>query len=132
MCKYGSAPEGIGALTRCVYDSLAMKYRRNLEIMEKVLSISFKVINIVGGGSKDALMCRFTADACKRPVAAGPVDATVLGNMLVQLIAARETASISEGRNIIAASFPPTWYEPENTALWEENYARYCAFFPLE
>jgi sugar (pentulose or hexulose) kinase len=130
--QYGSAPEDTGALIRCVYESLAMKYRRNLEILEKVTGTAFKEINIIGGGSKDALMCRFTADACKRPVAAGPREATVLGNMLVQLIAEGETASVGEGRRIIAASFPPVLYEPENTALWEEGYGRYCTLFPLK
>jgi rhamnulokinase len=130
--KYGNSPEDIGALLRCVYESLAMKYRRNLEILEEVSGLSFKVINIIGGGSKDALMCQITADACRRPLAAGPGEATVLGNMLIQLISAGKIASISEGRGIISASFPPTWYEPQNTVLWEENYARYCSLFPLK
>ena len=87
------------------------------------------MINIVGGGSKDALMCQFTADVCNRPVAAGPQEATALGNMLVQLVSAGEVESIREGRRIIAASFPPVWYEPENTAKWEEGYKRYCTLF---
>jgi len=127
---YGSAPEDIGGLTRCVYESLAMKYRRNLEILETVTGYGFPVINIVGGGSKDRLMCQFTADACKRPVAAGPQEATVLGNILVQLISAGEIASIGEGRGIVASSYPPQWYEPEDTDRWEEGYGQYCALFP--
>jgi sugar (pentulose or hexulose) kinase len=128
--QYGHAPEDIGALLRCVYESLAMKYRRNLEILKKVTGTAFGVINIVGGGSKDGLMCRFTADACGLPVAAGPQEATVLGNMLVQLISAGEIASVEEGRSIVAASYPPVWYEPKNTARWEEGYRRYSALFP--
>ena len=128
---YGSAPEDIGPLIRCVYESLAMKYRRNLEILEKVTGTAFKVINIVGGGSKDSLMCQFTADACNRPVAAGPREATVLGNLMVQLIAAGEVASVSEGRNIINASFPPRWYEPKEPASWEDAYGRYCNMFSI-
>jgi sugar (pentulose or hexulose) kinase len=127
---YGTAPETPGALLRCVYESLAMKYRRNLEILEKVTGTAFKIINIIGGGSKDVLMCQFTADSCKRPVAAGPQEATVLGNMLVQLIAAGKIASISEGRRIISASCPLAWYEPENTASWEEGYGHYCKVCP--
>ena len=127
--RYGSAPEDIGELVRCVYESLAMKYRKNLEVLEKITGTSFAVINIVGGGSKDSLMCRFTADACNRPVAAGPQEATVLGNMLVQLISAGEIASTGEGRDIIAASFPPRWYEPANSSAWEDAYARYCKIF---
>ena len=130
--RYGSAPEDIGALVRCVYESLAMKYRRNLEILEQVTGTTFGVINIVGGGSKDALMCRFAAAACKRPVAAGPQEATVLGNMLVQLISAGKLASAAEGRRMIAASYPPVWYEPADTARWEAGYSHYCALFPLK
>jgi sugar (pentulose or hexulose) kinase len=130
--KYGNCPNDTGELVRCVYESLAMKYRRNLEILEKASGASYGVINIIGGGSKDGFMCQLTANACNRPVAAGPVEATVLGNMLVQLIAAGKIASASEGRRVIASSFPPIWYEPENTSLWEENYARYGSLFPVE
>jgi sugar (pentulose or hexulose) kinase len=115
-----------------VYESLAMKYRRNLEILEQVTGTTFGVINIMGGGSKDALMCRCAAAACKRPVAAGPREATVLGNMLVQLIAAGKLASPTEGRRMIAASYPPVWYEPADTAHWEAGYNQYCALFPLK
>jgi sugar (pentulose or hexulose) kinase len=128
--RYGNAPEDIGSLIRCVYESLAMKYRRNLEILEKVTGQTFRVINIVGGGSKDALMCRFTADACALPVVAGPQEATVLGNILVQLIAAGEIGSVEQGRSMIADSFPPIWYEPQNTAVWEEEYRYYSVLFP--
>jgi sugar (pentulose or hexulose) kinase len=126
---YGSAPEDVAEIVRCVYDSLAMKYRRNLEILEKVSGVSFGVINIVGGGSKDRLMCQLTADVCRRPVAAGPEEATALGNMLVQLISIGEIGSIKEGRDIIAASYTPLWYEPGNASLWEEAYARYNKIF---
>jgi sugar (pentulose or hexulose) kinase len=123
--RYGAAPDDIGSLVRCVYESLAMKYRRNLDIIEQVTGKAIKTINIVGGGSKDGLMCRFTADACGRPVIAGPREATVLGNILVQLIAAGEIDSVDQGRDVIAASFPPVRYEPQNTGRWEEAYRRY-------
>jgi sugar (pentulose or hexulose) kinase len=129
---YGNAPEDIGALIRCVYESLAMKYRRNLEILKKVTGTTFGAINIIGGCSKDALMCRFTANACGLPVAAGPEEATALGNMLIQLISAGEISSVEEGRSIVAASYPPIWYEPQDTARWEEGYRRYSALFPGE
>jgi sugar (pentulose or hexulose) kinase len=129
---YHSAPDDIGSLVRCVYESLAMKYRRNLDIIEQVTGKPMGAINIVGGGSRDKLMCRFTADACSRPVIAGPQEATVLGNILVQLIAAGEIASVEEGRTVIAASFPPAHYEPRDTARWEEEYRRYTEMFPLE
>ncbi|MCL1927938.1 MAG: rhamnulokinase [Treponema sp.] len=130
--RYGTVPEDTGALVRCVYESLAMKYRRNLELLKEVTGISFSVINIIGGGSKDSLMCSFTANACCLPVAAGPQEATVLGNILVQLIAAGKITSIKEGRNIIVDSFPTQVYEPEDTSRWKEGYDRYCALFPVK
>ncbi|MDR2072970.1 MAG: rhamnulokinase [Spirochaetaceae bacterium] len=128
--KRGKIPESAGALTRCVYESLAMKYRRNLDILERVTGKTFETINIVGGGSRDGFLCRCTANACGRPVVAGPREATALGNMLVQLIAAGKIASVEEGRNVIAASFPPVRYEPQEASRWEAEYRRYCALFP--
>ena len=129
---HGNAPEDIGSLVRCVYESLVMKYRRNLEIIEKVTGNRYTVINILGGGSKDTLMCQFTANACGIPVAAGPQEAAVLGNIMVQLISASEIASIEQGRSIIAASFPVKWFEPDNISFWNDGYERYCTFFPLK
>jgi sugar (pentulose or hexulose) kinase len=130
--RYGKAPEGIGPLVRCVYESLAMKYRRNLEIIETTTGKKLPVINVIGGGSRDSLMCSFTADACGRPVAAGPQEATALGNLMVQLIAAGELSSVEQGRAMIEASFPPVQYEPRNTALWEEQYRRFNELFPVK
>jgi sugar (pentulose or hexulose) kinase len=129
LIRYGNAPESIGALVRCVYESLAMKYRRNLEILRQTTGKNFAVINIIGGGSQDALMCRCTAAACGIPVAAGPREATALGNIMIQLVAAGEIASVSDGRKIIAASDPPVWYEPEDAGHWEEGYRRYSELF---
>jgi sugar (pentulose or hexulose) kinase len=128
--RRGKAPEDIGALVRCVYESLAMKYRRNLDILEGVTGKTFETINIVGGGSRDGFLCRCTAASCGRPVVAGPQEATALGNLLVQLIAAGEIASVEEGRDMTAASFPPVRYEPEEASRWEAEYQRYCALFP--
>jgi sugar (pentulose or hexulose) kinase len=99
--------------------------------LEQVTGKTFETINIVGGGSRDSFLCRCTANACGRPVVAGPQEATALGNMLVQLIAAGEIASVEEGRNLIAASFPPVRYEPRELSRWEAEYRRYCTLFPV-
>jgi sugar (pentulose or hexulose) kinase len=127
--RFGKAPDDIGPLLRCVYESLAMKYRRNCEILESVTGKHFPAINVVGGGSRDTLMCRFTAAACGRPVIAGPREATALGNMLVQLIAAGELSSVEEGRILVTASFPSVRYEPEGALRWEEEYHRFSALY---
>jgi sugar (pentulose or hexulose) kinase len=129
---YGRAPEEPGPLLRCVYESLAMKYRYTLELLERVTGRKFPVINIVGGGASDGLLCRFTADACNCPVAAGPREATALGNLLVQLVAAGELSSVEQGRAMIAASFPPLLYEPRNAGLWEAEYRRFLELIPVQ
>jgi sugar (pentulose or hexulose) kinase len=131
MKRYGSAPDDVGSLVRCVYESIAMKYRRNLELIEKVSGKKLQAINALGGGSTDGLMCRFTANACNRPLEAGPDEATVLGNIMVQLIAAGEIDSVEQGRDLVAASFPPVRYEPRDIASWDEEYHRYCGLFPV-
>jgi sugar (pentulose or hexulose) kinase len=129
---YGKAPEELGSLICCVYESLAMKYRRNLDLLKAITGRTIKRINVLGGGSKDSLMCGFTAGACSLPVLAGPEEATALGSILVQLIAAGELSTLEEGRSVIASSFPPVCYEPQNAAHWEEEYRRYDELFPLQ
>jgi sugar (pentulose or hexulose) kinase len=128
--RYGKAPEEPGPLLRCVYESLAMKYRYTLDLLKRITGRTFSIINIVGGGARDSLLCRFTADACNCPVAAGPQEATALGNLLVQLVAAGELSSIEQGRAMMAVSFPPLQYEPLNAGLWEAQYQRFLENVP--
>ena len=103
----------------------------DLGLLQYITNKSFSFINIIGGGARDKLMCHFTADACHLPVAAGLEEATALGNIIVQLIAAGEIKSLEEGRNIIANSFPAIWYEPNDDSIWEEQYQKYCELFPI-
>jgi sugar (pentulose or hexulose) kinase len=130
--RYGRAPEEPGPLLRCVYESLAMKYRYTLDLLERVTGRKFPLINIVGGGARDSLLCRFTAAACNCPVAAGPREATALGNLLVQLVAAGELSSVEQGRAMIAASFPPVFYEPRDADRWEAEYRRFLEAVPVK
>ncbi|MDF2568021.1 MAG: rhamnulokinase, partial [Oscillospiraceae bacterium] len=132
MNLYGKAPQSVGALVRCVYESLAFKYRWAIEILEHMTGKTMPIINIVGGGSKDDLMCNFTACACGKPVIAGPSEATSYGNMLVQLIAAGEISGIEEGREILKASFVSRRFEPSDTPLWDEKYKEFKTMFGLE
>ena len=80
---------------------------------------------MVGGGIQNNLLCQFTADAIGRPVKAGPVEGTALGNLMGQLIATGELGSVAEGRQVIAASVDMASYEPQDTAAWEEAYGRF-------
>jgi rhamnulokinase len=110
---------------RVALESLALKYRVTLEKLEKIVGHRLEAIHIVGGGSRNQLLCQFTADACARPVYAGPVEATALGNLLAQTLASGYCASWAQAREIIRTAFPLTTFEPRDTAAWDEAYTRF-------
>jgi rhamnulokinase len=112
-------PDSVGALVRCCLESLALRYRRVVETLEELTGRRLGVIRVVGGGSQNALLCQLTADACGRPVVAGPVEATALGNILVQAVATGHLPDIAAGRRVLAASFPQLTYEPQRSGDWE-------------
>jgi len=102
-----------------------MKYRQVLESLESLVGTKFQKIRIVGGGSRIDLLNQFTADATGRRVLAGPVEATALGNLAMQMVATGAVASLSEARDIISTSFPARVFEPKDTDRWEEAYKRF-------
>ena len=119
-------PETKGQFVRCILESLALRYRETLEQMEAVTGRSFRGLHIVGGGSRNALLCRLTAGAIGRPVWAGPVEASALGNMLVQWMALGHLDGLGEARRMVADSFPVETHEPgDGNAAWNEAFARY-------
>ena len=118
-------PETVGEIMRCIYESLAMKYRQTFEKLCECTERDYEVIHVIGGGTKDTLLCQLTANACDRDVVAGPIEATVLGNIAVQLLASGDIKSIAEARQIIADSENVTKYCPKDTANWAEAYSRY-------
>lgn len=120
-------PVDKGAIIRTVLESLALEYRRVAEQIEHITGKYFPTIHIIGGGAKNTLLNQFVANATGRRVFAGPVEATVIGNILVQAIAMRVISSLAEGRNIIRNSFDVKVYEPTNQDAWSEAYARYKA-----
>ena len=125
-------PETIGEVVRCFYESLALTYRRTLEGIQDCTGKKYHKIYVVGGGTRDRLLLQMTADSCGVPVSAGPVEATVFGNLLVQLIAAGEISSIAEGREIIRQSEPPVLLMPSHTEAWENAYHRFVALTKKE
>jgi rhamnulokinase len=122
-----SKPTGPGPVTRAILESLALKYREVLQSLESLVGTKFQQIRIVGGGSRIDLLNQFTADATGRRVLAGPVEATALGNLAMQMVATGAVASLSEARNLISTSFPARVFEPRNTDRWEEAYGRFLA-----
>jgi rhamnulokinase len=118
-------PEGVGATVRCILESLALSYRQGLEQFTEVLGHGFEVIHIVGGGAQNGLLCQLTADATGRLVTAGPVEATVAGNVLVQALAGGFLADKAELHEVVRASFSPTEYAPRKNEALEGQYGRY-------
>jgi len=106
------APDGVGATARSILVSLACKYRWTLERLEAVSGREVRRIHVIGGGARNDLLCRLTADLCGREVLAGPVEATALGNVLVQARAVGELGSLAEMRAVAAASADPAVFEP--------------------
>jgi rhamnulokinase len=108
-----------------VFESLAFKYRWVVERLERLVGKPATVVHIIGGGAQNALLNQFTADACNRPVEAGPAEATALGNAAVQAMARGRLGSLAEARRLIRASFPPAPYEPRAPDDWNAAYARF-------
>ncbi len=119
------APETVGAVVRSVLESLALAYRAVLESVTAVANRQVSVIHIVGGGTQNQLLNQLTANATGLPVVAGPIEATVMGNALVQLIALGEIGDINEARQVVAGMDELRRYEPNETAVWHEAYGRY-------
>jgi len=113
-------PKTEGSLIRCAYESLALKYRQVLSWLEELTGNRINAIHVVGGGSKSQLLNQFTADACQRPVVTGPVEATAMGNLLVQVRSNGELSSLPEIRQVVRRSSVVKTYEPGNAEPWEE------------
>lgn len=122
-----SAPADRGAILRCALDSLALKYRRVIESLDSLLGRRLSPVHIVGGGLQNRLLCQLTADVTQRPVIAGPVEATAMGNVIVQAMAAGEIASLDEGRAVVRASQTLLTYQPrtEHAAACDDAYQRF-------
>lgn len=118
-------PETVGEIMRCIYESLAMKYRMTFDKIKECTGRDYPCIHVIGGGVKDGLLCRMTASSCAVPVKAGPIEATVLGNIAVQLLAQDCVKSVAEARKIIAESEEVRLYTPENADKWAEAYERF-------
>lgn len=117
-------PETKGEIVRCVMESLALKYRQAIEGLEEIVGYKIPALHIVGGGCKEKTLCQFTANAINRPVYAGPIEATGIGNLSTQLIALGEVASIDQARQVVRNSFPIAEYVPQNAADWENAYEK--------
>lgn len=115
-------PETVGEIMRCIYESLAMKYRLTFEKLRECTERDYPVIHVIGGGTKDGLLCQMTANSCDRTVKAGPIEATVMGNVAVQLMSDGSVENIGQARKIVAESSELKTFEPKDTDKWAEAY----------
>lgn len=115
-------PQTKGEFVRCIFESLALRYKAVIEKINSMTGERINKLHIVGGGSQNEMLNQLTADACGIPVIAGPVEATAIGNILVQAIAKGKIDSIDRAREIVADSFPVKTYTPKNSGKWNEVF----------
>lgn len=120
-----TVPETRGQLLRCVQESLSMKYRYAIEQLQGVLGYELPCLRVLGGGCKDRILMQFASNATGRPVYAGPIEATAVGNMAAQLITLGDAKDRWEAREIVERSFDIATYEPKDHAAWEDAYGRF-------
>lgn len=120
-------PADAGATARCILESLALKHAETIETLAAVTGTEPAEIHVVGGGARNELLCAWTASASGLPVLAGPDEATVLGNLLVQAMAAGEISSLAEGREVVRRSVELSLHEPDERPEWEDARARFAA-----
>jgi rhamnulokinase len=125
------APSTPGAYARAVFDSLALKYRFVIRDLQSVIDRPISRIRVIGGGSQNALLNQLTADATGLPVVAGPVEATALGNVAVQMLATGAAASLADARAIIDRSFPTTVFAPRDVDAWNREATRFQQYCGL-
>ncbi len=128
-CREHGQPEpaGIGPMLRCIFESLALLYRRTREQLETITGSRIERLHIVGGGCQNALLNQFAADALQVPVLAGPVEATAAGNLLTQAFALGLLPSIGAMRDVVRRSFDVRKFEPGPAEAWDAAYARFKA-----
>ncbi len=119
------APGGPAGYTRAILESLAFKYRMVVESLESATRVRVETIRVIGGGSRNRLLNQFTADATGRQVVAGPVEATALGNIAVQMVAIGAVGSLADARDVIERSFPIELFDPIDNDRWDGQYGRF-------
>ncbi len=117
--SHQTIPQSVGEITRCIYDSLALKYKQTLRELENCIGRKFDVLHMIGGGIQDQFLMAMCADACGIPVVCGPIEATALGNVVIQMITQGIIHDLKEARALIERSEPLRRYEPRDPAQWD-------------
>jgi rhamnulokinase len=125
-------PADVGGTVRCLLESLALKHAQTVDLLVEVTGQQAPTLHLVGGGARNQLLCQWTADASGRTVLAGPEEATLYGNLLVQAIALGEISSLEQGREVVRHSFFARAYESSGDAQWAEARERFDALANAE
>jgi rhamnulokinase len=120
-----TVPESVGAVIRCALESLALRYRMVLNWITELTGSTIDTIHIVGGGTQNRLLCQMAADACKCRMVAGPIEATAIGNVMMQVVASGEVSSIEQAREVVRHSFEVEEYVPQQTQRWDDAFVRF-------
>jgi len=124
-------PEGYAQICRCIFDSLALRYRQVFKWLQEFATFPIDTLHIIGGGSLNNYLNQFTANSCGVEVYAGPQEGTAIGNIMLQAKAAGEVKDIWEMRRIIADSIELKYFEPKDQSVWDEAYKRYLEIVQL-
>ncbi len=127
-----TVPQNRAQILRIIYESLALKCRESIEHIAKCTNKSYDTIHIIGGGTKAEILCQMIANATAKKVVAGPIEASALGNVAVQLLASGAIEDIAEVRQIIKRSTEPKTYYPEDTTAWQRAYQHYLTILQEE
>lgn len=120
-------PQTVGEIMRCIYESLALKYRAAISELETCTGKRFKTLYMIGGGTKDRFLSSLTACSCGITVSSGPVEATAFGNIAIQLMTTGDIKDLDSAREIVRNSEKIYTYEPKNTKEWDEAYNRFLS-----
>ena len=120
-------PEGYGAICRCIFESMALRYCQLMEGLKPMSDHPIEVLHVIGGGSLNACLNQFTANSLGIEVIAGPQEATALGNILMQARAVGEVDGLWAMRAIVDRSVDVRHFKPADAEVWNEAYARFCA-----
>lgn len=120
-------PATHAAIVRCIFDSLALKYKYVLGKLQQVAPFPIERLHIIGGGAKNRLLNQFTANAIGMSVMAGPSEATAIGNIMMQAKAMGVVDTLGDMRALIRQAVTPDLFEPQDAAAWEAAYTRFLA-----
>ena len=130
ICRYCAetnqpVPETRGQIVRCIFESLALRYRQVLDNLRNLSPMPIETLHVIGGGSRNELLNQFTANAIGIPVIAGPSEATAIGNVMIQAMTAGEAEDIKGMRQLIHNSIPLKTYKPQKSENWDTAYIHF-------